>query len=156
VVDAVDVVEDLDEAELESPDLADLEGVEVDVVDATVTEEPDEAAEADESGPRRGGKNVADPDFVWDEEESEALRQARKDAELTASADSVRAYLKQIGKVALLNAKKKSNSPSASRPVFTRPNACAAPKRKAKSSPPRCAGISNGSSAMANAPRTIC
>jgi RNA polymerase primary sigma factor len=32
------------------------------------------------------------------------LRQARKDAELTASADSVRAYLKQIGKVALLNA----------------------------------------------------
>ena len=43
-------------------------------------------------------------DFVWDEEESEALRQARKDAELTASADSVRAYLKQIGKVALLNA----------------------------------------------------
>ncbi|MDN6475868.1 MAG: sigma-70 family RNA polymerase sigma factor, partial [Corynebacterium flavescens] len=32
------------------------------------------------------------------------MRQARKDAELTASADSVRAYLKQIGKVALLNA----------------------------------------------------
>jgi len=45
-------------------------------------------------------------EFSWDEEdeESEALRQARKDAELTASADSVRAYLKQIGKVALLNA----------------------------------------------------
>jgi RNA polymerase primary sigma factor len=43
-------------------------------------------------------------DFDWDDEESEALRQARKDAELTASADSVRAYLKQIGKVPLLNA----------------------------------------------------
>ena len=44
-------------------------------------------------------------EFTWDEEEeSEALRQARKDAEMTASADSVRAYLKQIGKVALLNA----------------------------------------------------
>ena len=42
--------------------------------------------------------------IVWDEDESESLRQARKDAELTASADSVRAYLKQIGKVALLNA----------------------------------------------------
>jgi len=42
-------------------------------------------------------------DFVWDEE-SQALRQARKDAELTVSVDSVRAYLKQIGKVALLNA----------------------------------------------------
>jgi RNA polymerase primary sigma factor len=43
-------------------------------------------------------------DVIWDEEESQALRQARKDAELSASADSVRAYLKQIGKVALLNA----------------------------------------------------
>jgi RNA polymerase primary sigma factor len=43
-------------------------------------------------------------DFVWDEEESGALRQARRDAERTLSADSVRAYLKQIGKVALLNA----------------------------------------------------
>ncbi len=43
-------------------------------------------------------------DFDWDDEDSEALRQARKDAELTASADSVRAYLKQIGKVPLLNA----------------------------------------------------
>ncbi len=49
-------------------------------------------------------KEKASGDFVWDEDESEALRQARKDAELTASADSVRAYLKQIGKVALLNA----------------------------------------------------
>lgn len=45
-----------------------------------------------------------DDSSVWDEDESAALRQARKDAELTASADSVRAYLKQIGKVALLNA----------------------------------------------------
>ena len=41
---------------------------------------------------------------MWDEEESQALRQARKDAELTTSADSVRAYLKRIGRVALLNA----------------------------------------------------
>ncbi|GLZ54582.1 RNA polymerase sigma factor [Actinomycetospora sp. NBRC 106378] len=65
-------------------------GAEV-VVEEVETEEPTE--EDKKSG-----------DFVWDEEESEALRQARKDAELTASADSVRAYLKQIGKVALLNA----------------------------------------------------
>ena len=42
--------------------------------------------------------------LVWDEEESEALRQARKDAEPAASADSVLAYLTQIGKVALLKA----------------------------------------------------
>jgi RNA polymerase primary sigma factor len=43
-------------------------------------------------------------DFSWDEQESEALRRGRKEAELTLSADSVRAYLNQIGKVALLNA----------------------------------------------------
>jgi RNA polymerase primary sigma factor len=72
-------------------DLADVADVEVEEITADAEE-----AEA-QNGP--GGE-----DFVWDEEESEALRQARKDAELTASADSVRAYLKQIGKVALLNA----------------------------------------------------
>ena len=64
---------------------------------------PDEATEDDEIA-EPSEKDKASGDFVWDEEESEALRQARKDAELTASADSVRAYLKQIGKVALLNA----------------------------------------------------
>ena len=64
---------------------------------------PDEAADDDEIA-EPSEKDKASGDFVWDEEESEALRQARKDAELTASADSVRAYLKQIGKVALLNA----------------------------------------------------
>src|SRR5262249_10939272 len=64
---------------------------------ATPAEEEEEIAEPSE-------KDKASGDFVWDEDESEALRQARKDAELTASADSVRAYLKQIGKVALLNA----------------------------------------------------
>jgi RNA polymerase primary sigma factor len=70
------------------------------------------AAAAAEEAPAAEDDDIAEPsekdkasgDFVWDEEESEALRQARKDAELTASADSVRAYLKQIGKVALLNA----------------------------------------------------
>jgi RNA polymerase primary sigma factor len=67
----------------------------------TATEAP--AAEDDEIA-EPSEKDKASGDFVWDEEESEALRQARKDAELTASADSVRAYLKQIGKVALLNA----------------------------------------------------
>ena len=78
------------ETDLTSPDVADLAEVEVEI-----PEEPQVPEDED-------GK--ADSDFVWDEEESEALRQARKDAELTASADSVRAYLKQIGKVALLNA----------------------------------------------------
>ena len=58
----------------------------------------------DAEGPQEPADNVESADLVWDEEESEALRQARKDAELTASADSVREYLKQIGKIALLNA----------------------------------------------------
>lgn len=72
--------------------------------------EPDLADESDEFGDDESDDSAADDDeeddgsSVWDEDESAALRQARKDAELTASADSVRAYLKQIGKVALLNA----------------------------------------------------
>jgi RNA polymerase primary sigma factor len=46
---------------------------------------------------------VGPEDGVWDEEVS-AMRQAREEAELRSSADSVRAYLRQIGKVALLTA----------------------------------------------------
>ncbi|SPM43411.1 DNA-directed RNA polymerase, sigma subunit (sigma70/sigma32), partial [Mycobacterium numidiamassiliense] len=109
------VVEDLDiEADLSLDDLEDVE------VEAEVTIEPadgDDAevapvakaaakapADEEEDIPEPSEKDKASGDFVWDEDESEALRQARKDAELTASADSVRAYLKQIGKVALLNA----------------------------------------------------
>jgi RNA polymerase primary sigma factor len=66
-----------------------------DAIEPTGAAVEEAAAEVDEEG----------AEFTWDdEEESEALRQARKDAEMTASADSVRAYLKQIGKVALLNA----------------------------------------------------
>jgi RNA polymerase primary sigma factor len=48
---------------------------------------------------------TASTTFVWDDENN-ALRDARKDAELTASVDSVRAYLKQIGRVALVNAQR--------------------------------------------------
>ncbi|MBB1036607.1 RNA polymerase sigma factor [Dietzia natronolimnaea] len=92
----------IDDAPVEAlevePDTAELEDVEVDVVDVDDAEADEETKE----GPT--AKDKASGDFVWDEDESEALRQARKDAELTASADSVRAYLKQIGKVALLNA----------------------------------------------------
>ncbi|MBD8030261.1 RNA polymerase sigma factor [Corynebacterium gallinarum] len=67
----------------------------------------DELEEDDEVAPlgeEEEEKEEDDGSSVWDEDESATLRQARKDAELTASADSVRAYLKQIGKVALLNA----------------------------------------------------
>jgi RNA polymerase primary sigma factor len=64
-----------------------------------VVEEPAELAAA-----AQADAATDSTDFEWDDEESEALKQARRDAELTASADSVRAYLKQIGKVPLLNA----------------------------------------------------
>ncbi|MGW6336914.1 RNA polymerase sigma factor [Nocardia rhamnosiphila] len=101
--------EQLDDDSLDVADLGDLEVSEDDLTDegedlvAEAVEEPEtETAEDGTSEPTAADK--ASGDFVWDEEESEALRQARKDAELTASADSVRAYLKQIGKVALLNA----------------------------------------------------
>ena len=75
----------------------DVEELAAELEDVVVDESAElaQAAEAD--------AEAAD-DFEWDAEESEALKQARKDAELTASADSVRAYLKQIGKVPLLNA----------------------------------------------------
>jgi RNA polymerase primary sigma factor len=82
--------------------------VEADTADDDTDEEEDDEADAGPIVRTTVSRSTAAPqksgDFVWDEEESEALRQARKDAELTASADSVRAYLKQIGKVALLNA----------------------------------------------------
>ncbi|MCA2242890.1 MULTISPECIES: RNA polymerase sigma factor [Mycobacterium] len=88
------------EAEVESADSDESDDEEAPAPVAAAepaADEDDEIAEPTE-------KDKASGDFVWDEDESEALRQARKDAELTASADSVRAYLKQIGKVALLNA----------------------------------------------------
>ena len=43
-------------------------------------------------------------DVVWGPERSPALSQARQGAELSASADSVRVYLQQIGKIDLLSA----------------------------------------------------
>ncbi|MFD4182262.1 RNA polymerase sigma factor [Rhodococcus sp. NPDC058514] len=85
-------------------DIADLEVPEGDLTDEVVEVVAVGEDEEETKDEEPSEKDKASGDFVWDEEESEALRQARKDAELTASADSVRAYLKQIGKVALLNA----------------------------------------------------
>jgi RNA polymerase primary sigma factor len=100
-LEEVAVEPDLVEDDLDVEDLADVEPEPAAVAEAAGADIPvgddDEIAEPSE-------KDKASGDFVWDEEESEPLRQARKDAELTTSADSVRAYLKQIGKVALLNA----------------------------------------------------
>ncbi len=130
VVDDLEVEEEVDELEGE-PEL-DGEDIELDADDLNLDDLENESPEGDEADadqaetgedPEATATKAAEPepvdeeeileptekdkasgDFVWDEDESEALRQARKDAELTASADSVRAYLKQIGKVALLNA----------------------------------------------------
>ncbi|GAA1855489.1 RNA polymerase sigma factor [Asanoa iriomotensis] len=79
----------------------DPEELAAEIEDVVVEEEPAELAQAAASD---AASAATDNDFEWDDEESEALKQARRDAELTASADSVRAYLKQIGKVPLLNA----------------------------------------------------
>ncbi|ORW52424.1 RNA polymerase subunit sigma [Mycobacterium parmense] len=109
---------DIDAGDLNLEDLDDVVATDADAEDADAGDqedgEDDTAAPAAKAGaaPAEEDEEIAEPsekdkasgDFVWDEDESEALRQARKDAELTASADSVRAYLKQIGKVALLNA----------------------------------------------------
>ncbi|OBH26798.1 RNA polymerase sigma factor [Mycobacterium sp. E342] len=95
-----DVAADGEDADIEPADSDDSEEEGTAPVAAAGAPAPDE----DEEIAEPSEKDKASGDFVWDEDESEALRQARKDAELTASADSVRAYLKQIGKVALLNA----------------------------------------------------
>ncbi|MEE6139515.1 RNA polymerase sigma factor [Mycobacterium sp. 050128] len=102
--DLEDVVAE-DEAEADAGEAADDEAGEVgEVVTVVKPAAAKKPADEDEEIAEPSEKDKASGDFVWDEDESEALRQARKDAELTASADSVRAYLKQIGKVALLNA----------------------------------------------------
>ncbi|AWT26070.1 RNA polymerase sigma factor [Corynebacterium provencense] len=97
-IDDEDLADDIEDDDLTVDDIDVDEDVDGDVDgDTTVAGDDDTDDDPD-------AKAAADGSFVWDEDESAALRQARKDAELTASADSVRAYLKQIGKVALLNA----------------------------------------------------
>ncbi len=108
-VEEIDLEVDLslDELEDDTPDSDDAEADPAETEEdpeASTPKVADEAPAGEEEIVEPSEKDKASGDFVWDEDESEALRQARKDAELTASADSVRAYLKQIGKVALLNA----------------------------------------------------
>jgi RNA polymerase primary sigma factor len=101
--DDFDDIDDNDLAPDDEDDDTDTPAVAV-AADADDDEETDDADEDATTTGAAAVKAATDGSFVWDEDESAALRQARKDAELTASADSVRAYLKQIGKVALLNA----------------------------------------------------
>ncbi len=105
-IDDVDVVDDVDdvEADLDLGDELEDDEEDADSEDEATDGAGSGSAAADDDSEESGEAKADDGSFVWDEDESAALRQARKDAELTASADSVRAYLKQIGKVALLNA----------------------------------------------------
>ena len=81
-------------ADLETgPAAEDLAAESIEVQEITMDADETEAA---------GGPHAKE--LVWDEEEPPAVRQAHKDTELSVSTDSVRAYLQQIGKVALLTA----------------------------------------------------
>ena len=92
-LDDEDLDDDLDHGHLDDDDLDD-DDLDDDLDHEHLDDDEDEEDDEDED----------EGEEVWNEDESARLRQARKDAALTASADSVRAYLKQIGKVALLTA----------------------------------------------------
>ncbi|WP_406604627.1 RNA polymerase sigma factor [Corynebacterium kroppenstedtii] len=109
-MDHSDLDDDLDDDDLDhdddldSDDLDDESGLDEDEMDDDHSSSPIKRTNDSSTDDDDDDDDSDNGNFVWDEDESAALRQARKDAELTASADSVRAYLKQIGKVALLNA----------------------------------------------------
>ncbi|GAA2535483.1 hypothetical protein Ahu01nite_100140 [Winogradskya humida] len=73
---------------------------------ATKTRAKADPAKADPAtaAPAEDAAVEAEDGFAWDEQESVALAQARAEAQTTASTDTVRAYLRQIGRVALLSA----------------------------------------------------
>jgi RNA polymerase primary sigma factor len=78
-------------------------GEAVTIAAAAQGDEDDDAEAPEADGEAAAG--APSGEFEWgDEEESAALRKARKDAEMTASTDAVRAYLKLIGRVKLLTA----------------------------------------------------
>ena len=167
---ATDVVETGDDLEAEpGEDLeadADIELEDLEVEADDTAEEGAAPADGKAAKDGAGDDDIAEPsekdkasgDFVWDEEESEALRQARKDAELTASADSVRAYLKQIGKVALLNAEEEVElAKRIEAGLYATQRMPRGRRGRARSSTTAAAARpAAGSAATASAPRTTC
>ncbi|TVX75896.1 RNA polymerase sigma factor [Corynebacterium sp. NML180780] len=103
LVDDADTVDDRDDEDYD-PDLADEDADFDDELGEDIDEDDLDGDDIEDDEDDDSDDEEEDSSSVWDIEESAALRQARKDAQLTASADSVRAYLKQIGKVALLDA----------------------------------------------------
>ncbi len=72
-------------------------------LDTTTTDDDSEDEATPETATAGGATDAPETDWE-DEAESAALLKARKDAEATTSADTVRAYLKLIGRVKLLTA----------------------------------------------------
>ena len=103
LVDDADTVNDRDDEDYD-PELADEDADFDDELAEDIDEDDLDGDDIEDDEDDDSDDEEEDSSSVWDIEESAALRQARKDAQLTASADSVRAYLKQIGKVALLDA----------------------------------------------------
>ncbi|MBL7286069.1 RNA polymerase sigma factor [Corynebacterium godavarianum] len=103
LVDDADTVDDRDDEDYD-PELADEDADFDDELAEDIDEDDLDGDDIEDDEDDDSDDEEEDSSSVWDIEESAALRQARKDAQLTASADSVRAYLKQIGKVALLDA----------------------------------------------------
>jgi Sigma-70 factor, region 1.2 len=92
-------------------------------------------------------------DFVWDEEEPRPLRQ---EAELTASADSVRAYLRQIGKIALLNAAQEVDLAKRIEAGFYAAERVRRAEDSTDKLSPQLRGNCARSSGTASAPKTVC
>lgn len=109
--DAEDGDVELEDIDITDGDLAEVESDVVEVV--AVGEDEETAAEPSE-------KDKASGDFVWDEEESEALRQARKDAELTRPPTRFAPTSSRSARSHSSTPKRKSNWPSASRPALRR------------------------------------
>ena len=90
-------VEDLEIEDDEEPaaaEAADEDEATADGAKATGDSAEDAPAADDDEIAEPSEKDKASGDFVWDEEESEALRQARKDAELTALEPKVKVVIK--------------------------------------------------------------
>ena len=133
---------------------------------AGVTEAKDsvDLATEDDTADRQGRRKAVDSDsskaaastgLAWNEGESRALRRAQELAQQTTSVDSVREYLKRIGKVALITAEQAVD-------LATRIEAglYAAHKLMDAAGGPRdftqrCVVISRLSRAMADVPRII-
>jgi RNA polymerase primary sigma factor len=155
--DISDVAEDADDLagdDVNGPDVPDLP-------DEPEPDQPSAEADAGAGGPGAAGALVVrpSPDGVGEDEEififgdDDDDLPAAQVAVAGATADPVKDYLKQIGKVRLLNAEERSSWPSGSKP------ACS-PRRSSPTAaaawPPAGGSTWSGSPRTGDAPRTTC